>query len=138
MTTEYTKPVPRPLHPNLTKEFWEGTKRREINIPRCKNCGRFFWYPREECPFCLEQDWEWHNATGKGHLYTYTVVRQPQDPAFYDDVPYIFAIVQLDEGIRIVSNVIDCPLDQVKVDMPLEVVFEDITSDWTLYKFRPT
>lgn len=137
MTVEYKKPLPRPLHVELTREFWEGTKRRELRIPRCKRCGRLFWYPREECPNCLSRDWEWHKATGKGRLYAYTVVRQPQHEAFYKDIPYIYAIVQLAEGVRLISNVVGCPVDEVRVDMPLEVVFEDVTSDWTLFKFKP-
>lgn len=137
MTTEYKKPVPRPLHPELTKPFWEAAKRHELLIPRCKICSKYFWYPREECPYCLRQGWDWHVATGKGRLYTYTVVRQPQNPAFNEDVPYIYAIVQLDEGVRMISNVVGCPVEELKVDMPLEVVFEDVTPDWTLFKFKP-
>ena len=76
-------------------------------------------------------------ATGKGRLYTYTVVRQPQNPSFNEDVPYSYAIVQLDEGVRVISNVVGCPVEELKVDMPLEVVFEDVTPDWTLFKFKP-
>ncbi len=137
MTTEYKKPLPRPLDVELTSEFWEGTKRRELRIPRCKSCSSLFWYPREDCPYCQSRDWDWQQVTGKGRLYAFTVVRQPQHEQFYEDVPYIYAIVQLDEGVRLITNVVGCPYQEVKIDMPLEVVFEDVTPDWTLFKFKP-
>ena len=137
MTTEYKKPLPRPLIAKLTKPFWAGTKRHELLIPRCTWCNRFFWYPREECPYCQDRNWEWQSSTGKAGLYTFTVVRQPQNEAFLDDVPYIYAMVQLDEGVRMISNVVGCLVGEVKVDMPLEVTFEDVTPDYTLFKFKP-
>ncbi|MBI2863255.1 MAG: OB-fold domain-containing protein [Chloroflexi bacterium] len=135
--TEYAKPLPAPLHRELTKPFWEAAQRHELIIPRCKRCGEFFWYPRELCPHCLSFDWEWQRVQGKGRVYTFTIVRQPQYPAFNADVPYVFAIIQLNEGIRMVSNVVGCPVEEVKVDMPVEVTFDDVTPECTLFKFKP-
>ena len=137
MVAEYKKPLPRALHPELTKPFWEAAKRRELIIPRCKSCGELFWYPRELCPNCAAMNIEWQRVTGKGRVYTFTVVRQPQDAEFNEDVPYIYAIIQMDEGIRMISNVVGCPVEDVKIDMPVEVTFDDVTPEWTLPKFKP-
>ncbi len=135
---DYAKPLPRPEQEELTRPFWEAAKRHELTIPRCKFCNQFFWYPREVCPVCLRQDWEWEPVTGRGRLHTFTVVRQPMNPAFNDDVPYAYAIVQLDEGIRLITNIVDCEIpDGLAIDMRVEAVFDDVADDWTLVKFRP-
>lgn len=137
MTSEYKKPLPRPLSPALTRPFWEAAKRQELVMPRCKRCDHLFWYPREECPQCLSNDLEWVKVSGRGRLHTFTVIRQPANPAFGDDVPYVYAVVQLDEGPRMVSNVVDCEVDQLRVDMPLMATFDAVTPEWTLVKFKP-
>ena len=137
MADEYTKPIPRPENIELTQPFWDAAKRHEFIMPRCRKCGSYFWYPRPHCPDCLTEDWEWSAVSGRGRLYTFTVVRQPQNPAFADDTPYAYAVVQLDEGVRMLSNVVDCEVDDLSVDMPLQVTFDDITDEWTLVKFKP-
>ncbi len=137
MTTEYKKPVPRPEDSELTKPFWEATKRHELVMPRCKKCDHFFFFPRVVCPVCLSPDIEWVQVSGKGRLHTWTVVRQPAHPGFKDDVPYIYAVIQLDEGPRMISNLVECSLEDAKVDMPVTAVFDDITPEWTLVKFKP-
>ena len=113
MATAYSKPLPRPLSPELTGPFWEAAKRHELVMPRCTMCDHLFFYPRSECPRCLSNHLEWMKA------------------------PYIYAVVQLDEGPRMVSNVVQCEIDAVRVDMPLEVTFDDVTPEWTLMKFKP-
>lgn len=135
---EYTKPVPRSETPMINEVFWDAAKRHELLIPRCRKCNSFFWYPRPACPTCWEEDWEWVAVKGTGRVHTYTIVRQPQNPAFNDDVPYVYAIIQLDEGVRMISNVIKCNVpDGVKVDMRVKVVFDDVTPEWSLPKFEP-
>jgi uncharacterized OB-fold protein len=137
MATAYSKPLPRPLSPDLTRPFWEAAKRHELVMPRCKTCDHLFFYPRSECPRCLSNHLEWMPVSGRGRLHTYTVVYQPANAAFRDDTPYIYAVVQLDEGPRIVSNVVQCDLDAVAVDMRLEAIFDDVAPEWTLVKFKP-
>ena len=137
MTTAYTKPLPNPPNPDLTKPFWEATKRHELVMPRCKTCSNLFFYPRELCPHCLSPDFEWVPISGKGRVYSYTVVHQPVHPAFREDVPYLFAIIQLDEGLRFISNIVECPIEDVTIDMPVVATFDDVTSEVTLVKFRP-
>ena len=137
MDTDYRKPLPRPLSPELTRPFWEAAKRHELVLPRCKSCDYLFFYPRSECPRCLSNQLEWMRVSGRGRLHTYTIVNQPANAAFRDDTPYVYAVVQLDEGPRMVSNVVQCAVDAVSVDMPLEAVFDDVTPEWTLVKFKP-
>lgn len=135
---DYTKPLPRPEIPEVTQPFWDAAKRHQLMMPRCPSCNRYFWYPREACPHCLQPGWEWTPVSGKGRLHTFTIVRQPAHPAFNLDVPYVYAVVQLEEGVRMISNVVECAIpDDVRVDMPLEAVFDDVTEEWTLVKFRP-
>ena len=139
----YNKPLPIPGGPfgatskEFTKPFWEATKRHELLMPRCKNHNGFFFYPRDLCPVCLSPDIEWAKVTGKGRVYAYTVVYQPNDPLFAEDAPYPYAVIQLDEGARMISNVIEIDPEKVEIDMRVEAVFEDITDEWTLVKFKP-
>lgn len=135
---EYEKPLPRAEDPALTQPFWDATKRHELVIPHCSKCNQYFWYPRQACPNCLQEDWEWTPVSGKASLHTFTVVRQAQNPTFSDDIPYAFAMVRLDEGVSMISNIVECEVpDGLAVDMRLEVVFDDVTEDYTLVKFKP-
>ncbi len=137
MAQDYTKPLPRPIYAELTRPFWEAAKRHELAMPRCKTCDHFFFYPRSECPSCFSTDLEWVKVSGRGRLHSYTIVYQPANPAFRDDAPHVYAVVQLIEGPRMVSNVVECDHDALEVDMPLEAVYDDVTPEWTLVKFKP-
>ncbi|HXH21624.1 MAG TPA: Zn-ribbon domain-containing OB-fold protein [Dehalococcoidia bacterium] len=137
MTTEYRKPLPNPAHWPASKPFWEAAKRHELVMPRCRRCDKLFFYPREVCPYCLQSDIDWQQVSGRGRLYSFTVIHQPANAAFLDDVPYIYAMVQLDEGPRMISNLVDIAPAEAKVDMPVVAVFDDVTPEWTLVKFRP-
>jgi uncharacterized OB-fold protein len=137
MTTEYRKPLPNPLHAETSRPFWEAAKRHELVMPRCRMCDRLFFYPREVCPACLGADLDWVKVSGRGRLYSFTVIHQPANPAFEADAPYVYAMVQLEEGPRLISNLVDCPPDQARVDMAVEAVFDDVTPEVTLVKFRP-
>jgi uncharacterized OB-fold protein len=137
MTTDYKKPLPNPAHWPASKPFWEGAKRHELWMPRCRRCNKFFFYPREVCPTCLNSDIEWQQVSGNGRLHSFTVIHQPANPNFVDDVPYVYAMVQLDEGPRMISNLVECAPGDAQVDMRLTVVYDDVTPDWTLVKFKP-
>jgi uncharacterized protein len=137
MAADYTKPLPRPMHPAFTRPFWEAAQRHELVLPRCTMCDHLFFYPRSECPRCFSANVEWAPVSGRGRLHSYTVVYQPAHAAFRDDAPHVYAIVQLDEGPRMVSNVVQCDLEALRVDMPLVAVFDDVTPEWTLVKFKP-
>lgn len=130
------KPLPRPAD-QITDAFWDATRRGELVVPYCTYCGDYFWYPRQVCPKCLRAQWEWRKVSGNGRVYTFTLVRQPGHPAFADDTPYPYAIIQLDEGIRMISNVVEVDPLEVYCEMPVEVVFEKVNDDVTLFKFKP-
>jgi|TARA_Y100000294_G_C8376234_1_gene264813 hypothetical protein len=137
MTNQYDKPVPIPENPAPTRPYWDAAKRHELVQPRCKRCNDFFWYPREQCPNCFSQDIEWVTVSGKGKVYAYTIVYQTGHPAFQEGAPHVLAAIDLEEGTRLISNVIGCPVEEVKIDMPVTVVFDDVTPEWTLPKFKP-
>ena len=129
----YQKPLPFPSQD--TEEYWEGCKHHQLLIQRCRNCGAFRFYPRPMCPDCNSMDSQWVEASGKGKVYSWTVAVQQFHPAF--EVPYAVAIVELEEGVRTTTNIIDCEPEELYVGMPVEVVFEDVTEEVTLPKFRP-
>ena len=132
------KPMPVIEHKALTAPFWEGAKRHELMMQRCRACSNFIFYPREQCPVCFSQDLEWQQVSGRGRVFAYTNVYQPAHPAFNDEAPYCFAVVQLDEGgIRMPTNIVGIAPDDVRVDMRVVVEFDDVSEDWTLVKFRP-
>jgi uncharacterized OB-fold protein len=137
MASDYSKPLPRPLNPGLTRPFWEAAKRHELVMPRCTTCDHLFFYPRSECPRCFSATLEWVRVSGRGRLHSFTIVYQPANAAFRDSAPYVYAVVQLDEGPRLVSNVVQCDPEAVRVDMPLVAVFDAVTPEWTLVKFKP-
>ena len=137
MTTEYTKPLPSPANAELSKPFWEATKQHELILPHCNACSHTFFYPRETCPNCLSDDLGWVQASGKGRVHTFTIIRQPANAAFHEDIPYIYSMIELEEGPRMITNVVECGVEDVKINMPVTVVFDDVTPDVTLPKFRP-
>lgn len=131
----YRKPLPEPSE--STRPFWEGTRAHELRLQRCRDCRKHIFYPRLVCPFCLSDNLDWVIASGKGKVYSYTVVRRAMHPAFREDVPYVLAIVQLEEGPRITTNIVGVPPQEVRVDMPVRAAYDDVTPDLTLLKFEP-
>ncbi|MQA96646.1 MAG: DNA-binding protein [Streptosporangiales bacterium] len=129
------KPVPVPTP--VTRPFWEGTKEGELRVQKCDACGKHIFYPRPGCPFCGAADPSWVVATGRARLESYVINHLP-GPGFKDDVPYVIAIVTLEEGPRMMTNLVGVDPDPAKLtlDMPLEVVFEE-RGDQVLPKFRP-
>lgn len=131
----YTKPLPRV--DEESKGFWEACGRHELYVQRCRTCGASRYYPRALCPQCLGNDTQWVLSSGKGTVYTYTVTHQNQAPGFRDSLPYVLAYVELEEGVRMLTNIVGCDPNAVKIGMPVEVVFEDVTPEATLPKFKP-
>ena len=132
---DYNKPLPY-VHEE-TRPFWEGAKRHELWLQKCRDCGEFRFYPRSICPHCFSYDAEWTKVSGKGKLYSFTVSHRPASPQFQEDVPYNVAIIELEEGVRMMSNIVECQNEDLNIDMPVEVVFDDVTPEITLPKFRP-
>ena len=103
----------------------------------CKDCGENIFYPKSLCPYCLSSNLEWFESSGKGKVYSYTVVERGAPEAFQGAVPYVLAVIDLEEGVRMLSWVLDCELEDVKCDMDVEVTFKDLTEDVALPMFRP-
>ena len=133
--TTYNKPLPQP--DAVTEEFWKAAKRHELLIQHCQSCNEHIFYPREVCPHCLSSNLEWVKANGRGKVYSFTVVRRAAHPGFKADLPYILALIELEEGPRMTSNIVNCKIEDVRIDMPVTVVFDDVTSEVTLVKFKP-
>lgn len=133
---EYTGPLPLPTPES--RPYWDAARRHELRLPRCRGCGRRFFYPRAACPHCLSADVEWQRVSGRGTLHTFTVVHRGQK-GFPLPAPYVLAIVELDEGPRLMTNLVDCEPDPatLRIGMAVEVVFADVTRDISLPRFRP-
>ena len=133
--SEYAKPLP---YPTVESEpFWEGCKRHELLLPQCRQCAGYWFPPAATCPHCWSTEWDWRKASGRGRIYSFGVYHRVYHPGFENDLPYVFAVIQLEEGPRLVSNVINESPEKLQCDTPVEVVFEDVTEDVTLYKFTP-
>ena len=130
---EYAKPVPVVDHDS--RPFWESVARHRMELPWCDDCEQFVFYPRALCPQCHQPVHEWRVVSGSGTIYSFTIARRPASPAFETDVPYAVALVDLDEGPRLMSNVLG-DLDDIEIGRRVEIVYDDVTPDLTLYRFR--
>ena len=136
MTTP-DQPLPKFVDAPFADPFWEGTREGELRLQRCEDCEKAQFYPRPWCRYC-GGDTEWFVASGEGDLYAYTVIRRVvEQPAFAEDIPYIVGYVDLEEGPRMFTTIVDCPVDEVENDMPVSVDFDEITDEVVLPKFRP-
>jgi uncharacterized protein len=134
MNEGYEKPLPY-IH-SETGDYWEGTRRHELLVRRCRSCGKHHFYPRDFCPSCFSYDIEWTQTKGRGIVYSFTICHRPA-PGFEKDVPYNLAIIELDEGVRMMSTIVDCAPDEIRIGMAVKVIFDDVTPQVTLPKFTP-
>ncbi|HJM88614.1 MAG TPA: Zn-ribbon domain-containing OB-fold protein [Dehalococcoidia bacterium] len=137
MTQETLPPKPLPTPDFDTEPFWTALKEHELRLQRCADCEKAYFYPRSLCPHCWSDNVQWERMSGRGTVYTYTIVRRAPHRAFTDDVPFVIAVVELEEGPRMPVNLVDCPVDDVRVEMAVEIVFEDINDEITMPRFRP-
>ena len=126
-------PQPSPV----SQPFWEAARRHELVLQRCSGCEAHVFYPRYNCPHCGSRDLEWVKTSGRGTVYSYTVARRPTHQAFADRVPYVIAIVELEEGPRLTTNIVGCEPEAVRIGMPVAVTFEDVSDEISLVMFRP-
>lgn len=132
--------LPQHLRPGtrgLVGPFWEAAARGQLHLPRCTHCGRWSWPPRRCCPVCSRCTFEWVVAAGTGVVHTFTVVRQVADPWLAGRAPYAVAMIDLTEGPRIMSNVVGCAIDDVRIGMPVRVAFVDAGDGLSLPVFTP-
>ncbi len=120
--------------------FWTALKRRQFMLYRCKKCGAWY-FPAAFCRFHdnepLFGNMEWAEASGKGKIFAFNVHYRAFHPGFEKEVPYVYALIELDEGPMFGSNIVGCKLEEVKIGMPVQVVFQDISEEFTLPKFMP-
>lgn len=137
-TAQPSRPAkPQPVVNPWARPFWDAAKEGRLAIQRCGDCGKPVFYPRRACPHCFSENLGWMDASGRGTVYSYTVVRNNAPSAFIGDVPYVVAVIRLAEGVQLLSNIVGCDPDEVRCDMPVEVVFERLNDEFTLPKFRP-
>jgi len=129
-------PTNAPPVSNETQEFWDATAEGRFLLKRCDACGTVIWYPRFLCPDCHSTETSWFEASGKGTVYSYTVPRRGQGP-WRDAVPFIVAYVELEEGPRILTNLVGVEPDAVEIGMPVEVTWHDTGEGSALYRFTP-
>jgi len=127
---------PLPLANEDSQEYWEACKRGELRLQKCGDCAHVRFPPAALCPRCLSRSFSWERMSGHGNVYTWIVVHRPQHPAFYEDAPYNVAIVELDEGPRMHSRIVECANEAIAIGMPVEVVFEKKNDDVTMPYFK--
>jgi uncharacterized OB-fold protein len=125
-------PIPTPE----TQHYWDGAREGELRLQRCERCAHVYFPPRPFCPNCGAREVSVFRASGRGRLYSY-VINHMKAPGF--EPPYAIAVVELEEGPRLMSNILDCPQtpEALILDMPLEVTFEKLTDEIALPQFRP-
>jgi uncharacterized OB-fold protein len=131
----YLKPIP--VTDAVTKNYWQGCSKQELLLQKCSNCGHLQFYPRICCIKCMSQNLEWVRSSGRGTVHTFTMVHQNVTPGFAKEVPYVYAIVELTEGVRLTTNIVECVPNEVYIGMPVSVVFEPISPEINLPKFKP-
>jgi uncharacterized OB-fold protein len=128
-------PAPPPMINVETRAFWDATSEGKLLLPRCNACGTVIWYPRAFCPECSSFDVSWFEASGRGSIYSYTVNRRGQGD--YRDLAYVLAYVELAEGPRILTNIVECDPESVSVGQRVEVTFQLTSNGAALPRFRP-
>ena len=129
-------PAPPPPVISETKPFWDATKAHRLVLPRCLRCSFVIWYPRQFCPECGHGAVEWFEASGQGSIYSFTIVRRGEG-AYRDTAQYVLALVELQEGPRVLTNLLECNPDQLRIGQPVQAVVCDAGDAAALLRFRP-
>lgn len=130
----YSRPLPRITPDN--GPFWEATRRHELRLQRCDTCERIWWPPGPVCPDCLG-DWiTWAPVSGRGTVSSFVVFHKAWFPAFANEIPFAVVQVELEEGPRLTANLVDVPPAEIRIGMPVTVVFDDVTPEVSIPRFR--
>lgn len=133
MATRFDLPIPD----DYTRTWWDAAADGRLLVVRCRACGEAHYYPRPFCPRCGADDVSWEQSSGRATLYTWSVVHQNDLPPFRDLVPYVAAVVDLEEGPRMMTRVVDADVEALRMGMALEVAFEELADGYHLPVFRP-
>lgn len=131
-----TLPNPAPTVTQANAAFWAATADGRFQLQRCNECDTVLWFPRRHCPSCWTENVSTFDASGKGVIYSFTIIRKGA-MAYKDAGPFVVAYVELAEGPRIMTNIVECDVETVAVGMPVEVVWHDTGQGNALYRFRP-
>jgi uncharacterized OB-fold protein len=131
----FDKPLPTPTP--TSAPFWNGLKEGVVKLQKCSDCGAWVFYPRSRCSGCLSDSLEWREVSGNGTLYTYTIARQPTSPHFADEVPQLLAVVELEEGVRLTTTLVNVAEADIRVGMRLRPYFDLVADDVTLLRYQP-
>lgn len=138
MTSPVTSSLkPLPVTDALTEPFWQAAANGRLVLQRCSACGRFQHYPRPHCVHCSAIAPEWVTASGLAVVHTFTVIHRNDAPGFADEVPYVFAILDLEEGVRMAGNVVDVDVEAMHIGMPVHVRFEQVSNDLAIPLWEP-
>lgn len=127
---------PQPPMSEVSRPFWDATRQQRYLVQWCVDCNRAVHFPRSFCPHCSGSALEWRPATGRGTVYSYTVDHRPQNPAFGAE-PYVVALVDLEEGVRVMTNIVGAPPGEVRVGLPVELTWEPLADGRNLPLFQP-
>jgi uncharacterized protein len=133
--TQYQKPLP--AISSLNKPYWEGLKNRELRLQKCDACGKVWYPPSPLCPGCWARKISWIRLSGRGRVSSWVVFHQSYYRGYDNEIPYNVAEVELEEGPRLLTNLVDVSNEQIRAGMPVEIVFDDVTDEIALAKFKP-
>jgi uncharacterized OB-fold protein len=121
-----------------TQPFWDSCRARRLSIPCCGNCGTFRMPPSAFCPVCQSQELNWVETSGNGIVYSFTIVATAIVSAVADNIPYVPAVISIPEGgnVRLITNIIDCPVDEISIDMPVHVAWHERADGWVVPYFQ--
>jgi uncharacterized OB-fold protein len=132
---DFNKPLPTPTP--TSAPFWDALKDGIVNLQKCDDCGTWVFYPRNRCSNCLSDALQWHEVPGTGCLYTFTIARQPTSPHFASEVPQRLAVVELDEGVRLTTTLINVADADIRVGMRVRPFFDPVSDEITLLRYQP-
>jgi uncharacterized protein len=128
------RPLPQPTR--ITQPYWDAAKDHRLVVQQCGCCKARQFYPREFCTACLSDSIEWIESAGRGTVYTYTINRRPSNAALSEKVPYVVAMIDLDEGVRMMANIVECSAEAIRLGARVRVCFEPVSPEITLPQFR--
>jgi uncharacterized OB-fold protein len=132
-----SKPKPVPSPAPESEPYWNAAKQHRLELPRCNACKKFWFPPSQSCPHCLSADFSFVPVSGKGKVFSFVTFHRVYHPAFEQEVPYVVALVELEEGPRLLSNIVGVTPDKVACEMAVKVVFDDVADGVSVPKFTP-
>jgi uncharacterized protein len=132
----YRKVLPAGI-PDSHRPFWDSLREHAARVQRCDKCGTFRYIPKDICPRCHAGKATWTRISGRGDVYTYTVVRRAPTPAYQEEAPYVLVHVTMAEGFRMIASLTGAAPQDVHIGMPVQLAYQDVTPEWTLCTFRP-